>query len=187
MTAVFADPKRVPPFQEISKLQAGLTQDDRWRTHFYWAYGLPVTSHLQASPQTAKALQSIPGLRTAMLSCLAPGKELPIHRGPYRGLLRVHLGLDVPSTDPEVCGLRVADETRGWQEGQAFVFDDTLEHAAWNRTNRRRVVLFLDILRPLKQPARSLNAGLIRSLRYTPYGRRAMADFHQWYENQPRA
>ena len=37
-----------------------------------------------------------------------------------------------------------AGETRPWIEGEAFVFDDTIEHEAHNPTAQDRAVLILD-------------------------------------------
>jgi len=56
----------------------------------------------------------------------------------------VHLGLIVP----EGCGFRVGGETREWRVGEAFVFDDTIEHEAWNRSNEDRAVLIIDVWNP---------------------------------------
>ena len=56
----------------------------------------------------------------------------------------VHLALDVPPG----CGFRVGGETREWVEGRAFAFDDTIEHEAWNDSDRRRAVLILDSWNP---------------------------------------
>jgi aspartyl/asparaginyl beta-hydroxylase (cupin superfamily) len=100
-------------------------------------------------PATAAVLRAIPGVITGFFSILGPGKRLPPHYGPYRGVLRHHLALIVP--EPlEKCGIRVDDQTRHWTEGQSLVFDDTYEHEAWNDTDGERVVLFLDIKRPLR-------------------------------------
>ncbi|MEV0326943.1 aspartyl/asparaginyl beta-hydroxylase domain-containing protein [Micromonospora echinospora] len=58
---------------------------------------------------------------------------------------RAHLGLVIPEGD---CALRVGNQTRHWHEGSTLVFDDTVEHEAWNRTNETRTVLLFDFLRP---------------------------------------
>lgn len=55
-----------------------------------------------------------------------------------------HLPLIVP---PD-CGFRVGNDTRQWQEGKAWLFDDSIEHEAWNGSDRPRVVLLFDIWRP---------------------------------------
>ena len=87
-------------------------------------------------------------MKTAFFSILAPGKHLPPHRGPYKGVMRYHLGLLIPEP-AEQCGIRVDTETRHWAEGESMIFDDTFEHEAWNDTDAhpRRAV------RRLRAPA----------------------------------
>jgi len=90
-------------------------------------------------------LQRIPGRApNAFFSLLRPGKRIPPHTGVTNTRAIVHLALDVP---PE-CGFRVGGETREWVEGKAFAFDDTIEHEAWNGSDRRRAVLILDTWNP---------------------------------------
>jgi aspartyl/asparaginyl beta-hydroxylase (cupin superfamily) len=67
------------------------------------------------------------------------------HTGPTNLRLRCHLGLSIPDGD---CGLTVAGETRRWREGTCLVFDDSLEHTAWNHTEAPRVVLIVDLWHP---------------------------------------
>jgi aspartate beta-hydroxylase len=75
---------------------------------------------------------------------LRPGARIPPHTGYVNTRLICHLPLIVP----DGCAIRVGNETRAWQEGRALVFDDTVEHEAWNRSDRLRVVLLFDIWRP---------------------------------------
>jgi aspartyl/asparaginyl beta-hydroxylase (cupin superfamily) len=64
--------------------------------------------------------------------------------------LRCHLGIKVPHGD---CGLKVGGETRHWQEGQCLVFDDSLQHEAWNHIAQPRIVLIVDLWHPDLTPA----------------------------------
>ena len=82
-----------------------------------------------------------------MFSILEPGKHLPPHRGPYNGVLRLHLGLIVPEPREQL-GIRVENQVYRWQEGEAVIFDDAYEHEAWNKTPQTRVVLFVDFVKP---------------------------------------
>jgi ornithine lipid ester-linked acyl 2-hydroxylase len=91
-------------------------------------------------PLTARACAAVPGLVNAGFSLLRPGSHLHPHRGELRGVLRCHLALVVPSGN---AGLRVASDTRHWQPGRCLVFDDTIEHEAWNRGDGNRVVLIV--------------------------------------------
>jgi beta-hydroxylase len=80
----------------------------------------------------------------AGFSRLAPHTHVKPHAGWAASVYRMHLPLVVPPG----CRLRVAAETRTWQEGRCLIFDDTVEHEAWNDSDLSRGVLLLDFLRP---------------------------------------
>jgi ornithine lipid ester-linked acyl 2-hydroxylase len=157
LDAVLEDQEHLPNFQDISVDQATMTTDDRWKTYFLYGYGFKSEANCARCPETARLCAQIPGMKTAFFSILAPGKHLPAHRGPYKGVMRYHLGLLIPEP-ADACGIRVDHETRHWAEGESMIFDDTYEHEAWNRTDGVRVVLFVDIMRPMRFPANLLNA-----------------------------
>lgn len=95
-----------------------------------------------------------------MFSVLDPHTRIPPHRGVANTRLVIHLGLIIPPG----CGIRVGDETRHWSPGRAMVFDDTLEHEAWNDSEEQRVVLLGDLWRPeLSGGEREVIAGLMGS------------------------
>lgn len=73
---------------------------------------------------------------------MTAGTEITPHVGYTGEVLRYHLGLDCPA---EHCGIQVGDEVRWWRDGQSLLFDDTQEHRAWNRSNRWRLILLVDI------------------------------------------
>jgi len=96
-------------------------------------------------PQTTKMLETIPGLQTALFSCLAPRAHIKPHIGYYtysEKILRVHLGIFVPDGST----LKVNGKDHTWEEGKLIVFDDTFRHEAWNPSyDKTRVVLMFDI------------------------------------------
>ena len=63
----------------------------------------------------------------------------------------------------------MGDETRHWQEGKSMMFDDSLLHEAWNETDGVRVVLFLDIIRPMGFPLSLINSLFIKIISISPY------------------
>ena len=96
----------------------------------------------------------------AMFSLLAPGTAIPPHVGVSNARLVCHLPLVVP----EGCWFRVGAETRFWKRGEAFVFDDTIEHEALNPSNELRVVFIFDLWHPdLSATERDAVAALIGS------------------------
>ncbi len=170
----------LPNFQDISTDQYSLTDDDRWKTYFFYGYGFKSGPNCARCPETARLVEQIPGMQTAMFSILAPHKRIPPHTGPYKGVLRYHLGLVIPSSDPDVVGIRVGGEVAHWEEGKSLVFDDTFEHAAWNDTDETRVVLFVDVVRPLRQPVKALNAAIIKAIGYSPFIQDAKRRHEDW-------
>ena len=117
--------------------------------HGWDVYGLyltdkPIVENCIFCPRTAALVKAIPGLRTAGFSRLAPGTEIEPHVGYSSEVLRLHLALRA-SHD---CGLRVGGEVRRWIAGQCLIFDDTVEHEAWNRGDSDRLVLLADFVKP---------------------------------------
>jgi aspartyl/asparaginyl beta-hydroxylase (cupin superfamily) len=86
---------------------------------------------------------------SAMFSVLKPRTRIPPHTGVTNARLVAHLPLVVP----EGCGFRVGNETRQWVPGTAWVFDDTIEHEAWNDSDRPRAILIFDVWHPALTPA----------------------------------
>lgn len=157
----------IPNFQDISPDQAAITSDDGWKTFFFYAYGERAEGNCTLCPGTERALLKIPGMVTAFYSVLESGKHIPPHRGPYKGVLRYHLALQVP--DPEHAGISIDGCFVRWHEGESLVFDDTYEHQAWNFGHGKRVVLFVDFLRPLPFPLNLVNKAIVRYIRSTEF------------------
>jgi beta-hydroxylase len=176
---VLARREDLPNFQDISTDQYHLTDDDRWKTYFFYGYGFRSDANCARCPTTTRLVEAIPGMTTAMFSILAPGKHIPPHDGPYKGVLRYHLGLLVPEPEDQA-GIRVGGEVAHWHEGSSLVFDDTFTHEAWNDTDGTRVVLFCDVIRELRQPMRTLNALLIKAIALSPFIQDAKRRHEAW-------
>lgn len=105
-------------------------------------------------PETMRLLQDLPQPQipnaspNAMFSLLAPHTAIPPHVGVNNARLVCHLPLVVP----DGCWFRVGAETRFWKRGEAFVFDDTIEHEAMNPTDELRVVFIFDVWHPDLSP-----------------------------------
>ena len=134
-------------------------------------------------PRTIASLDAVPGVRAASFSDPVAGRFDPAHRGPYAGVVRYHLGLVVPRP-ADGCGLRVGDEIQHWEEGRSLVFDESYDHEAWNRTDGMRAVLFLDVVRPLRQPAHALNESALAVFAASPYARATKRRNTAWESTQ---
>ena len=169
----------LPGFHEISADVATISQDRGWKTFLLSGYGFKSDANIKRCPQTWRVCQKIPGLITVMFSILEPGKHLPPHRGPYNGVLRLHLGLIVPEPREQL-GIRVDKEIYRWNEGEAVVFDDAYEHEAWNRTPHTRVGLFVDFVKPMRFPGNFLNWLLLHLAVFTPFIREGTENHKAW-------
>jgi len=174
----------IPGFEEISSDQAKLSRDRRWKTYFLLGYGVRFEDNIAACPGTWAALRNIPGLTTAFFSILEPGKRLPPHRGPYKGVLRYHLGISIPER-ADACGIDVAGEQRHWEEGKSLIFDDTFRHSAWNDSDEPRIILFVDFARPLYFPTNILNRLVLKLIARSGYVQEAKTNYRQWKAAQP--
>jgi aspartate beta-hydroxylase len=127
-----------------------LDQSLDWGACFLWEYGEPNRPVLDRCPATAAALQLAPQNRipgkapSAFFSILKPGARIPPHTGVTNTRAIIHLPLVVPPG----CWFRVGGETRQWVEGEAFAFDDTIEHEAHNPSDKVRIVLIFDVWNP---------------------------------------
>jgi aspartyl/asparaginyl beta-hydroxylase (cupin superfamily) len=129
---------------------AELNQSPRWSAFHLLKDGKPVAGNSERCPVTMATLAGTPQpdqpgrTPVAMFSLLQPKTHIPPHVGVSNARLVVHLPLIVP---PD-CGFRVGNDTCGWEPGKAFVFDDTIEHEAWNNSDQLRVVLIFDTWHP---------------------------------------
>jgi aspartate beta-hydroxylase len=132
-----------------------LNQSLRWSAYHLIKDGEVVEPNALRCPVTMAALQAAPQpvqpgrTPSAMFSLLKPGTHIPPHVGVSNARLVVHIPLIIP---PD-CALRVGNQTRQWQLGEALIFDDTIEHEAWNRSDELRAVLIFDIWHPDLTPS----------------------------------
>lgn len=160
--------EEIPNLQEVSPEQSSIAKGEKWKSFFFYGFGHKIENNCMRCPKTTRMLKWIPGLKMAMFSILAPKSHIPAHRGPYKGVLRYHLGLLIPNPHSS-CGLRVENEVRSWREGQSLIFDDSYTHEAWNNSDSHRVVLFVDFLRPLPFPMSLLNRFTVWQISQMPF------------------
>jgi beta-hydroxylase len=124
----------------------------------------PLGEHL--CPQTTKLMKELPGVKIAMLSVLKPGAKILPHKGPYRGCIRLHMGLLTPNSDE--CFINIDGNSYSWRDGEVLLLDDSYEHYVENNTDKYRVILFCDILRPMNFIGDMMNDLLVKYMaKYT--------------------
>lgn len=121
-----------------------------WGAFHLWKNGVRDDAACARCPKTAAAIEALPladlpaRAPSVFFSLLRPGTHLPAHTGVSNVRAIIHLPLIVP----DKCGFRVGGETREWRVGEAWAFDDTIEHEAWNRSDQLRAILIFDVWNP---------------------------------------
>jgi aspartyl/asparaginyl beta-hydroxylase (cupin superfamily) len=146
----------------------GLLGSPNWTAFHLIKAGEVVAENAARCPATMGAIADAPLCRipgrtpTVLFSLLQPGGHIPPHHGFTNARFICHLPLIVP----DGCAMRVGAETRAWTEGRACVFDDSVEHEAWNRNAQAlRVVMIFDVWRPeLTETERGLVAELLQAV-----------------------
>ena len=128
----------------------GLLGDARWSAYHFWREGVPVAAHHAACPVTIAALANAPmpviagRSPMALFSILAGATHIPAHNGMLNTRLIVHIPLIVPPG----CRLRVGNEVCQVEAGVPLIFDDSIEHEAWNDSDEPRAILLFEVWRP---------------------------------------
>ena len=150
--AVFAANPDVPRFHDILSTQQRISGSDgkNWRMFMVKSYGLVIRSNAAQAPVLAGFLRANPQVKTAAISYLDPGKHIPRHRGPFRGILRYHLCLYAPDCDSDTPPWLAVDGVKiPYREGAGLLWDDTAMHEVLNPGPNPRIALLLDVQRPV--------------------------------------
>ena len=132
-----------------------LNNSRRWSVYAFWNEGKAYPEHIARCPKTVKALKAgqrwdVPGNGpTALFSVLGPKTRIPPHTGPVNTRVIGHLPLIVPPG----CGFRVGGQEREWEPGRAILFDDSIDHEAWNDSDLPRAILIFDTWSPFLSEA----------------------------------
>lgn len=143
-----------------------------WRTYPLRMFGKDNKINIEKCPIMKQILTDHPDILTAFFSLIEPGKTLPSHYGPFKGILRYHLGLLVPPKEAGNCLISVDGEIYEWREGEGVLFDETYKHFVLNETQYPRIVLFIDVKRPFDNMLmRIINDMIIWTIGVSPYNK----------------
>jgi aspartyl/asparaginyl beta-hydroxylase (cupin superfamily) len=148
----------LPRYHDLDALQEMISAEQNganWRVLMLYCYGERFEKNIARCPATMRAIARVPGVAQAFLSVLEPGKSVPAHEGPLSGVLRYHLGLVTPKIDPP--SIRVHDQVHIWDEGHDFMFDDSWNHEVSNISKEIRVILIVDVMRPMPWHLKAIN------------------------------
>ncbi|MCA0012183.1 aspartyl/asparaginyl beta-hydroxylase domain-containing protein [Mesorhizobium sp. B292B1B] len=156
---------KAPRFHDIMPEQADISANDGrdWRMFVLKAYDIAVPQNLARMPVLDRLLAECPEVKSAAISFLAPGKHIPSHRGPFRGIVRFHLGLVIPrqADGRPATVMMINHQERRIADGECLLWDDTFPHEVTNNADKPRVALLLDIWRPRMPPDMEILSRLI--------------------------
>jgi len=158
----------IPAFGKISPDHRRIANGAYWKSFFFEGYGFKASANRQKCPRTAAMLDRVPGLIVAFFSILEGDAHIPKHRGLTKAWLNCHLPIVVPQSDGR-CEMQIADQSIRWKEGQWQVFDETYPHEVWNETGEPRIVLMLQVRRPMRWPGLILARIIYEAIRRTGF------------------
>jgi ornithine lipid ester-linked acyl 2-hydroxylase len=156
--------KNIPFLHKVAPVTRYITQesnekDGGWRI-FALKFGHRyIAANCEKAPFLYTLLQQIPNVRACFFSILDGRKHIPLHTGYFKGLIRYHLAMIVP--EPKKTYIMIHEKKYHWYEGKGFLFDDMFPHEVYNRSEQRRIVIYMDIDRKLPQPLQLINRMLI--------------------------
>lgn len=120
-----------------------------WLTFGLYFKNQLILPNVDLCPKSIKILDTIPSIVNAGFSILKPKTDIKPHVGYSNKVYRYHLGINIPSSNPDNCALCIynPDIIKTWQNGKAFKFDDCKLHSAYNHTDKNRVILLIDVLK----------------------------------------
>ena len=120
----------------------------------------------QLCPKSSALIESMPNIKMAMFSVITPGAKIKPHTGPYRGCIRLHMGLITPNSNE--CFINIDGTNYSWRDGEVILLDDSYLHYVENNTDKHRVILICDVLRPMNFLGNAANDFIIKNFsKYT--------------------
>lgn len=172
LDALLAEPDLFRPYVEPradrpNRDAVGMMSNADWSALFLWKDGQEQPDIARRCPRTMEALTGVPLCRvpgrtpSILFSKLKAGARIP----PHHGLINTRLICHLPLISPPGSRFRVGNDTREWREGQAWAFDDTIEHEAGNNSGQDRTILIFDVWKPeLSEEERALVSALFQAV-----------------------
>jgi aspartate beta-hydroxylase/beta-hydroxylase len=172
--ALMGNQVEMPKYHEVNKpaTEISSTTEGNWKVFMLDLLGHKPERNRALCPATVAALDKVPGVLQAFFSVLDAGKSVPLHDGPYLGYLRYHLGIRVPKDNPPL--IRVNGQPYTWKEGEGVMFDDSWPHEVVNHATEPRVVLIVDIPRPMPWLPRLVNNVVLWGVAAPLYGKKVV-------------
>lgn len=118
-----------------------------WKVRSLRVWGVEMYDIQKYFPETMKLLAGVDGVINIGFNLLEPNAAIKPHCGDTNAIIRCHLGLLIPEEN-DSCAIKVNNEIKYWQQGKVIGFVDAYNHEAWNKTNKKRIIMLFDILKP---------------------------------------
>jgi aspartate beta-hydroxylase len=173
---------RIPSYEDLDKYQYDHSKPTtKWKVFILNMMGKYPRLSEELCPETCRLIKEIPNVFSAMFSVLEPNRSIPAHEGPYRGYLRYHLGIKVPKDEPP--SIRIKDTMYTWKEKESIMFDDSWDHEVINHSSEERVVLIVDILRPMPATPHKVNQFITKYFISSVYAKNVIKKYDEYYKN----
>jgi aspartyl/asparaginyl beta-hydroxylase (cupin superfamily) len=136
--------------QHVFEPQFNVTMVEKpksWKVRSLKVWGVEMYQIQKHFPETLNLLSKIEGVINVGFNLLEPSSSIKPHCGDTNAIIRCHLGLIIPKED-DSCAIKVNGEIKNWEQGKVIGFTDAYEHEAWNKTEKQRVILLFDVLKP---------------------------------------
>jgi aspartyl/asparaginyl beta-hydroxylase (cupin superfamily) len=135
----------IPLTRDALPNQNYIGSESKWRLLPIKTVGKVHEKNAAQVPTLMSIIQRCPEVATVFYSKLEGGSHIPSHAGYLKGVLRYHLGIEIP--EPEKCWIKVDQMTVHWDEGESILFDDMYLHSVTHQGTKIRSILWLDIVR----------------------------------------
>ena len=125
----------------------GLSRPDSWKKVYFMNMLWIQSKNCRNFPKTWSILSKIPGITLAGILVLESNAAILPHCSESNVNIRFHLGIDIPAPYP-VCGIKVGNQEKGWENGKTIAFSDCHNHTVWNNSDKSRIIVAFDVLRP---------------------------------------
>lgn len=148
LKVIWEDKEKIQDFGKYDSFDDKQYPPKSWKKMVFKVWGLTNSITQKKYPLTNAIISKYPEVTSCFLTRTSPHSVIKTHCGETNAHIRIHLALNIPTEDSELCGIEVLGEKVGWKNGKTFAFLDAHSHHVWNKTETYRYLLIIDIIRP---------------------------------------
>jgi hypothetical protein len=132
----------IEKYNNLSFMKDIVDEEYRWKVYPI-TYKWKTIDFCDYASQSAQILKEIDAVNGGF-SLFLPKTETNLHAGTTPYTYRIHLGLDVP----DGCGFICNEKDLSIKNEEINFFDATDIHKAWNNSDKNRIILIVDLIKP---------------------------------------